>query len=261
VLTIGCLDPLGVGGVAADLRALAALRVHGAAALAAVGGEPLPVARIEAQLRQAFDALHVAAVKTGALGTPAVVEAVAAALTARALPLVVDPALAGRDGAPAAGPETVEAYRTCLLPLATVATPNMAEAALLAGSARAATLGQMRAQGEAIAALGPAHVVVSGGHGRAESATDILVSRDGGAVEMRAARLDSGGLAGLSATFAAAIAAHVARGEATLPAIQYAKLFVTGAIGAAGAYDTGPGPRAVNAFHRLWMAPPSHGEG
>ena len=71
---------------------------------------------------------------------------------------------------------------------------------------------------------------------------------------MGAERLDRAGLHGLSATFAAAIAANIARGDPAIQAVQYAKLFVTGAIAHADGYATGRGPRAVNAFHRMWMA-------
>lgn len=261
VLTIGALDPLGADGVAADLRACAALRVHGAAVIAALGIEPLPVAVLEDQLCAVLDEFDVAAIKTGALGSREAVEAVAAVLTGRALPLVIDPALAGRDGPPdgppAAEPETIEAYRTCLLPLATVATSNMAEAALLTGTAPGGTLGEMLRQGEALTALGCAQAVVSGGHGRAAFSTDILAAQGAAPVEMRGERFDREGLRGLSATFSAAIAANIARGDAPIPAIQYAKLFVTAAIANAESYAPARGPRPVNAFHRMWLAAPA----
>ncbi len=66
---------------------------------------------------------------------------------------------------------------------------------------------------------------------------------------------------GLSATFAAAIAANIARGDAAVQAVQYAKLFVTAAIANAGGYAIGRGPRPPNAFHRLWMVPAPLQEG
>jgi hydroxymethylpyrimidine/phosphomethylpyrimidine kinase len=261
VLTIGELDPLGAGGIAADLRAFAALRVHGACVPTSVAGpegEALPPALVERQIRRAFAELDIGAVKTGVAGPAALIEAVAATLAdCCAVPVVVDPCLAGRDG-PSAAREAADAAEACrarLLPLAAVVTANMAEAALLTGTARAGTLGEMLRQGEALVGLGCAHAVVSGGHGRAESATDILVVRDAAPVEMRAERLDREGLAGLSATFAAAIAANIARGDPAAPAVQYAKLFVTAAIANARGYATGRGPGAPNAFHRMWMAP------
>lgn len=267
VLTIGALDPLGADGIAADLRAFAALRVHGASVAASVAGpeeEAMSPALVERQIRRAFAELDIRAVKTGALGPAAVVEAVAATLAeccaaGRDVPIVADPSLAARDGAPAEA-AAVEAWRARLLPVATVATANLAEAALLTGTARAGTLGEMLRQGEALVALGAAHAVVSGGHGRAASSTDILVSRDARPVEMRAERLDREGLHGLSATFAAAIAANIARGDAVILAVQYAKLFVTGAIGDAERYAAGRGPRAANAFHRMWIRPTAEPE-
>lgn len=264
VLTIGEFDALGADGIAADLRAFAALRVHGASvptSIAGSEGEPLPPASVARQIRRAFAEFDIRAVKAGVPGPAALVETVAAALAECCadhpdVAIVVDPCLAALDGAPA-GDDLVEACRSHLLPLATVATPNMAEAALLTGTAGAGTLGDMLRQGEALVGLGCAHAVVSGGHGQAESATDILVGFGAAPVQMRAERLDRAGLQGLSATFAAAIAAGIARGDAAIPAVQYAKLFVTGAIANADGYATGRRPRALNAFHRMWMVPAS----
>ena len=255
VLTIGALDPLGVDGIAADLRAFAALRAHGAAVATAVAGEPLPAEVVERQLSLVLSEVEAAAVKTGLLGSRATVEAVAAALTGRGLPVIVDPSLVGREGGTPPDAGAVDAYRTCLLPLATVATPNLAEAALLTGTAPAGTLGEMLRQGEALVGLGCAHAVVSGGHGRAATSTDILVSHDAAPMQMNGERLDREGLGGLSATFAAAIAANIARGDAAIAAIEYAKLFVTAAIADAGGYAAGGSRRPVNAFHRMWLAP------
>jgi hydroxymethylpyrimidine/phosphomethylpyrimidine kinase len=255
VLTIGALDPLGVDGIAADLRGFAALRAHGAAVATAVAGEALPIEVVERQLALVLTGTELAAVKTGLLGSRATVEAVAAALTGRGVPVIVDPSLAGREGGEPPDAEAVEAYRTCLLPLATVATPNLAEAALLTGMAPAGTLGQMLRQGEALVGLGCAHAVVSGGHGHAATSTDILVSHDAAPMQMNGERLDREGLGGLSTTFAAAIAANIARGDPAVPAIEYAKLFVTAAIADAGTYAPARGPRPVNAFHRMWLVP------
>ena len=241
VLTVGALDPAGADGLAADLRTFAALGVHGAAAasLVASPAEPLCPSVVAAQIRTALDGGGVRAVKLGALGSAETARAVADALSGTGLPVVADPSLAGRDGA-APDPALVEAWRAAILPLAAVVTPNLAEAALLTGTPRAATRGEMTGQGDALVALGCAHAVVSGGHGQGETSTDILVSRGIAPLEMRADRLDRGAMRGLSATLASAVAAHLAHGTGSFEAIHFAKLFASSAIGEAERGEQGP---------------------
>ncbi len=271
VLTIGALDPLGADGVLADIRSFAALGVHGAASVTLVGAPArtfvhAPVARLDApppaaglvdaglvasQVAAVLAATTVAAVKLGALGSAATVRAVADALAACTAPVVADPSFAGRDGA-APDPALVAAWRDTLLPRAEVVTPNMAEAALLSGTARAATLGEMRRQGEALVALGCRHAVVSGGHGQGAHAVDILVSHDRPPLEMRGERLERGGMRGLSATLASAIAAHIAHGMPTAQAINHARLFVATALGAADSHGAGNGPLLAHQLYRMW---------
>lgn len=260
VLAIGGVDPSGTDGIAADLRTCAALGVHCAAAATLIavdnigwaGAEPLAAATVEAQIRAVLADLDVAAVKVGALGNAETVEAVAGVLKGCRIPVVADPCFARPGDAAVADEATVAAWRGSLLPLATAVTPNLAEAALLTGTERAATLGEMVRQGEAILDLGCPHAVVSGGHGRAASSTDILVSRIRAPLEMRGERFGRAGLRGLSATLATAIAAHLAHGLAVYNAIHVAKLFVSSAIGAAGQNGIGRGPQPVPQMHRMW---------
>ncbi|MCR1784207.1 bifunctional hydroxymethylpyrimidine kinase/phosphomethylpyrimidine kinase [Nocardioides carbamazepini] len=134
VLTIAGTDSGGAAGIAADLTTFAALGVHGACVVAAVTAQDttgvraihaVPYGIVEAQLDAVLEDLDPVAVKTGMLGTPDVVRLVADRCADRLL--VVDPVLVATSGAVLAPAAVVDAYRTHLLPVATVATPNEEE--------------------------------------------------------------------------------------------------------------------------------------
>jgi hydroxymethylpyrimidine/phosphomethylpyrimidine kinase len=253
VLTVGALDPVGADGLLADLRTFAALGVHGAAAVSLAGepAEPLAPTLVAGQVRAALAGGGVRAVKLGALGSAATAHAVADSLAGAGVPVIADPSLAGgQRGAP--NPELVEAWREAIPSLCLVVTPNLAEAATLTGRPHASTRGEMVEQGEALIALGCAHAVVSGGRGQGDTSTDVLVSRTIAPLEMRAGRLDRAGMRGLSATLAAAVAAHVAHGMGAFEAIHFAKLFVGTAIGEAERRPEGGPPQFPHQLARMW---------
>ncbi|WP_110239511.1 bifunctional hydroxymethylpyrimidine kinase/phosphomethylpyrimidine kinase [Nocardioides gilvus] len=173
VLTIASTDSGGAAGIAADLATIGHLGAHGACVVSAVtaqdttgvhGVHPVPVEVVEAQLDAVFGDLPVAAVKTGMLGSAAVVELVARRVRAAKVPLVVDPVLVATSGAVLGDVEVVQAYREHLLRVATVATPNADEAAALLGHD-----GSVRMLAHALAERGHP-VLVTGG----ESGSDWL---------------------------------------------------------------------------------------
>lgn len=144
VLAIAGTDSGGGAGIAADLATYAALGVHGTAVVTAVTAQdttgvhaihPVPLDVVVAQLDAVLGDLAPAVVKTGMLGTAEVAHLVAERVAERTTLLVVDPVLRATTGALLAGPELVEAYLSALLPVATVVTPNAAEARVLLGLA------------------------------------------------------------------------------------------------------------------------------
>ncbi|HLS19597.1 MAG TPA: bifunctional hydroxymethylpyrimidine kinase/phosphomethylpyrimidine kinase [Paracoccaceae bacterium] len=274
VLTIGALDPLGVDGIAADLRSLAALGVHGAPVVAEIrrSAAPIDVAGVIDQIGAVLRELPVAAVKLGALGSTETAHAVVGKLRGLEAPVIADPSFGslypgdapqdGREGERRADPEAaqrgadarlVAVWREAVLPIAGIITPNLAEAAALTRTNQAANRADMLAQAEALCARGAAHAIVSGGHGMAETSTDIIVSADGAMLEMRADRLERGTMRGLSAVLAAAIAAYVAHGNAPLRAAQMAKLFTSNAIAMADHPGGGTSVRIPHPLGRLWQ--------
>jgi hydroxymethylpyrimidine/phosphomethylpyrimidine kinase len=170
-LTIAGSDSGGGAGIQADLKAFAAAGAYGMSAIVAVTAQntvgvtavhEVPVDIVIAQMDAVFDDLGVDAVKTGMLGSRAVIDAVAGVLATRDVPLVVDPVLIATSGARLLAPDAADALVDRLFPLATVVTPNLAEAQALAG-----TDSTSKAElAERLVELGATAVIVTGGHGQ-----------------------------------------------------------------------------------------------
>lgn len=269
-LTVAGTDSGGGAGIAADLKTFAAHGVWGTCAVTAVTAQnTLGVAAVEvlrpeivaAQIAAVAGDLAVGAMKTGMLGDAAVVRAVAAAVEEWDLhPLVVDPVAVASAGGALLSPEGLEALRARLLPLADLLTPNLAEAAALAGWAETPSdRNGMERVAAALLERGPKAVLVTGGHLAGPECPD-LVLRPGSENELwtfgvdsshqkskrwfAGTRLHATGAHGTGCVLSAAITARLARGEDLVQAVEGAKAFVTAAI--AAGVDLGAGPGAVN---------------
>ena len=255
VLTIAGSDSGAGAGLQADLKTLAALGVYGSSVVTAVTAQntrgvadwlALPAALVAAQIEAVLEDIGADAVKTGMLANAEVINVVAAAMrSAPPAALVVDPVLAAKGGDPLVDDTAVAAYRADLLPLATVVTPNLPEAARLL-ERPVQSRSEMRQAARDIVALGCRAALVKGGHA-AGSAYDVLF--DGADFhtyeeERIATRNDHG----TGCTLASAIAAYLARGLSIPAAVGEAKQFVTGAL--RHAYAIGEGHSPVNHFWR-----------
>jgi hydroxymethylpyrimidine/phosphomethylpyrimidine kinase len=256
-LTIAGTDSGGGAGIAADLKTFAAHGVWGTCAVTAVTAQNtvlvgqihrVPPLVVSAQIGAVVTDIGVSATKTGMLGEAVVVNAVAAAVEEWGLhPLVVDPIAVSTTGARLATSGGVACVRNRLLPLADLVTPNLAEAAALAHWADPpADRAEMERLAFAVLELGPAAVLVTGGHLPGPEAADLLVTRDGGSQRhwFSGPRLDSPNTHGTGCVLSAAITARLARGDDLVQAIEGAKDFVTAAI--AAGVRLGAGPGAVN---------------
>lgn len=252
-LTIAGTDSGGGAGIAADLKTFAAHGVWGTCAVTAVTAqntvavsraEVLPAPLVTAQIAAVADDFEIRAAKTGMLGGPEVVAAVAEAVGAWNLhPLVVDPVAVATSGATLISAGGLAVLRDRLVPLADVVTPNLAEAAALAGWSNApANRTGTEEVGRAVLALGPAAVLVTGGHLRDTGAADLLLRSDGEARWFEGPRLESRNTHGTGCVLSAAITARLARGEDLVQAVEGAKDFVTAAIAAGVELGAGPGP-------------------
>ncbi|MEU9129163.1 bifunctional hydroxymethylpyrimidine kinase/phosphomethylpyrimidine kinase [Kitasatospora sp. NPDC048540] len=249
VLTVAGSDSGGGAGIQADLKAMLALGVHGMSVITAVTAQnslgvqgywELPAEAVRAQFRSVVDDIGVQAVKTGMLASVELVATVSELLAGVGAPVVVDPVGVSKHGDALLAAEAVATVRELLLPVATLATPNLHEVTQLTGIEVGGER-DMRAAAEALLALGPGWVLVKGGH-LAGDAADLLVGADGGEHWYRAPRYDNRHTHGTGCTLASSIAAELAKGAAVPDAVAAAKEYITGAIAAGFALGAGIGP-------------------
>ncbi len=226
-LSIAGSDSGGGAGIQADLKAFAAAGVHGTTAITALTAqntvgvsavETVSPAMIGAQVRAVAEDLGVDAVKIGMLGDAATIAVVAELLDGLppGTPVVHDPVMVSESGARLLPADAVEALRTQILPRATVITPNLAEARVLAGDEALDGAPLVRA----LHALGPAYVVVTGGH--RDSASDLFY--DGIALtELPGERHPDGAAHGSGCTHSSTLAARLALGDDPLAAARRAR--------------------------------------
>lgn len=249
VLIIAGSDSGGGAGIQADLKTVSALGAFGMTAITALtaqnttgvyGVVEIDPKFVVKQIEACVSDIGCDAVKTGMLSSTAIIDAVAAAISDHKLgPVVVDPVMIAKSGAPLLKPDAIEAFKTKLLPLAVVLTPNLHEAGALTGR-EIKTLAQMKEVARVIRDLGPENVVVKGGH-LENIAADILYNGDE-FIEFRAERIDTRNTHGTGCIFASAIAANLAHKKTVRESVTAAKQFITAAIRAGLAIGKGYGP-------------------
>jgi hydroxymethylpyrimidine/phosphomethylpyrimidine kinase len=254
VLSIAGSDSGGGAGIQADLKAFARCGVHGMTAITAITAqntvevravEAVSPAAILAQVLAVAEDIGVDAVKVGMLGDAATIDAVAQALAElpEATPVVVDPVMVAESGARLLAKDAEAALVARILPLATVVTPNLGEARVLAGAA-APPDADPETLARAVHALGPEFVVVTGGH--REEATDVFYDgRD--VVPIPGERHPDGAAHGSGCTHSSALAAHLALGFTPLEAARAARRVASDAV-RDGLRDIGRGPGPVDAL-------------
>ena len=256
VLTIAGSDSIAGAGIQADLKTFAALGVYGTSAITAVTSQntagvadvfAVPAEVVGSQIARIAEDVTLAAIKTGMLATTDIVMTVVGSVSRLRRPnLVVDPVLAASAGNQRTllVPEAVSIVTSRLLPLASVVTPNVAEASALSGIG-VHSRETAREAAKRIFDYGPKAVIVKGGHLEGPHAVDLLF--DGRAfTEFSAPRSLNGAVHGTGCTFASAIAAGLALGDDMHAAVDRAKRYVTGAI--EHAIVVGRGARVLNHF-------------
>jgi hydroxymethylpyrimidine/phosphomethylpyrimidine kinase len=247
-LTIAGSDASGGAGIQADLKTFHQFGVYGEAAITlltvqnTVGVsrvECMPADLVTEQIRAAIADIPPAAAKTGALGNREIIEAVAKLAAEFRFPLVVDPVLVSKHGASLLAAEDVGILKSQLLPRAYLVTPNLEEAALLAGM-DVRDVASMRAAAEKILSFGAQAVLVKGGHLKGD-AMDVLLYR-GEWTEFTAPRIETRHTHGTGCTYSAAITASLAAGDDLRTAIQRAKRYITEAIRTNPGLGSGSGP-------------------
>ncbi len=252
-MTIAGSDPSGGAGIQADLKTFHQHGVYGTSVITLLtvqntqkvdAVEILKPEFILAQLDAVTQDIPPAAAKTGALGSAGVIEVVAERAADFSFPLVVDPVMVSKHGAALLDRDAADLLRRKLLPCAFLVTPNLPEAAELAGF-DVIDQASMEKAAATIARLGPKSVLVKGGH-LTGHAVDVLWS-DGEIYRFFSERIESKDTHGTGCVFAAAITARLARGQELRSAIKGAKAFVTQAIRTNPGLGRGCGPTNLHA--------------
>jgi hydroxymethylpyrimidine/phosphomethylpyrimidine kinase len=260
-LTIAGSDSSGGAGIQADLKTFAALGVYGASAITALtaqntksvtGIHPVPPEFVGAQIDAVFGDLAVGAVKIGMVAQFSVIEAIVASLKRWAPEhIVLDPVMVATSGHRLLNPGAVEALRRQLIPIASIITPNLPEAAALLDEAIATGEAAIKSQGRKLLALGCPAVLIKGGHGEGSESVDYLVRADG-IIALPAPRVATKNTHGTGCSLSSAIAAGLAKGEPLESAVRNAKAFVSAAIAQADLFAVGHGHGPVHHFHRFY---------
>ena len=257
-LTIAGSDSSGGAGIQADLKTFAALGVYGASVITALTAQntrgvsaihDVPADFIRAQLDSVMSDLAVDAVKIGMVSQPEAIAAIVEGLL-RWKPhhIVLDPVMVATSGDGLLAPDAIDLLRQRLIPLASVVTPNLPEAAALLDMPIALTEPDMERQGKTLLALGCPAVLIKGGHGEGTESVDFLVT-ESSVVRLAAPRVATRNTHGTGCSLSSAVAAGLAKGEDLETAVRHAKAYVSAAIAASDRLTVGSGHGPIHHFH------------
>lgn len=259
ILSIAGSDPSGGAGIQADLKAISANGGYAMAAITALtvqntcgvrDAQLIAPGFVADQVRALFDDIRVDAVKIGMLGDAAITEAVADVLAGRGVPVVLDPVMVAKGGDRLLAPEAVAALRDRLVPLATVITPNLPEAADLLDGPQATSRPDMVRQAEALLGLGCGAVLLKGGHLEGRDSPDLFLSPET-CHWLEGDRVPTGNTHGTGCTLSSALATQLARLGDPLAACEAAKRYIGGAIRGASELSVGQGHGPTDHFFAL----------
>lgn len=238
MVTIAGSDPSGGAGIQADLKTATALGAYGASVLTALtaqnttgvtGIHPVPADFVGQQLDAVLDDLDVRAIKIGMLGDAQVIRAIAARLRDRPdIPVVLDPVMVATSGDRLVPDTAIGAIVEELVPLTDLVTPNLPEAAVLAGI-DVRSVDDFEPAGRAVLERGARSVLIKGGHLEGDEVVDLLISADG-AGRLVNDRIDTPNTHGTGCTLSAAIAARLALGDAMADAVVAARAYLQRAL-------------------------------
>jgi hydroxymethylpyrimidine/phosphomethylpyrimidine kinase len=260
-LTIAGTDPSGGAGIQADLKTFSALGAYGCSVITALVAQNTrgvqSVYRIEpdfvaAQLDSVFSDVRIDTTKIGMLAETDIVEAVAERLRRYQVQnVVLDTVMLAKSGDPLLSPSAVTALRQHLLPLVSLITPNLPEAAALLDVPHARNEREMHEQGQALLALGCEAVLIKGGHLDNDESPDWLFTRNG-TERFTAPRIKTKNTHGTGCTLSAALAALRPRHADWASTVNEAKRWLSAALAQADTLEVGHGIGPVHHFHAWW---------
>ena len=259
-LTIAGSDPSGGAGIQADLKAFSALGAYGMSVITALtaqstqgvnGVHAIPSQFIEAQFNTLYQDIHIDSVKIGMLMNKEIVTSVAQLLNDNPIAnIVLDTVMIAKGGHPLLKADAISAIRDLLLPLATIITPNLPEAAALLDCSEAKNEEQMQQQGYELLKLGCQAVLMKGGHLPSQESPDYLITRNN-IIRMTSPRIATRNTHGTGCTLSAAIAALLPKHHLE-DAIKHAKNYLQGAIEHADSLKIGKGIGPTHHFYQWW---------
>ena len=263
VLTIAGTDPSGGAGIQADIKAISALGAYACAAVTAVVAQNTQGVRsfraldpgfVAEQIDAVLDDVRIDAVKIGMIANAEIAQAVADRLRHHgARNIVLDPVMVAKSGHPLLDPAAVAVVRETLVPMASVITPNLPEAAVLLGREDDWTVAAMTAALPDLGKLGSDYVLLKGGHLAGEDSTDLLSGPEG-TQSLSAPRIATTNDHGTGCTLSSAIAALLPH-HGMPEAVARAKAYLHAALAQSDRLDVGQGHGPVHHFHALWPAP------
>ncbi|QLG87946.1 bifunctional hydroxymethylpyrimidine kinase/phosphomethylpyrimidine kinase [Chitinibacter bivalviorum] len=260
-LTIAGSDSGGGAGIQADLKTFSALGAYGMSVITALTAQntqgvhavhPVPPEFIAAQCDAVFSDIRVDAVKMGMLANAEIIHAVAESLRKyQPRYVVLDTVMIAKGGHALLDPAAVDALRRELLPLASIITPNLPEAAALLECSEAQSEEQMREQGRALLAAGAKAVLMKGGHLAGEQCPDWLITPE---LELNfpALRIATRHTHGTGCTLSAALTALRPQRVDWESTVRDAKAWLLQAITHAEKLQVGQGIGPVHHFHQWW---------
>lgn len=260
-LTIAGTDPSGGAGVQADLKTFSALRAYGTSVMTALVAQntrgvqsvhELPCTFVAAQLSSVLSDVSIDSAKIGMLFSQKVITVVAQALKQYSIPhVVLDTVMIAKSGDPLLLSDAVDVIRYELLPLVSLITPNLSEAAALLDKSIAKTETEMVSQGQELTKMGCQAVLIKGGHLGGNESPDWLITPEG---EWRftSARIDTRHTHGTGCTLSAALAALRPRFNSWQETIPKAKAYLQAALEQADSLEVGAGVGPVHHFHAWW---------
>ncbi|MTI14605.1 bifunctional hydroxymethylpyrimidine kinase/phosphomethylpyrimidine kinase [Sansalvadorimonas verongulae] len=264
-LTIAGSDSGGGAGIQADLKAFSALGAYGCSVITALTAQNTQGVQgifdttpefVRMQMDSVFSDLTVNAVKIGMLSQEPMIRAVAEGLDAHSVELlVVDPVMVATSGDKLLQDNAINTLKECLIPKATVITPNLPEAAVLLDTKVPESIEEMAAMVEPLLALGSRAVLIKGGHLGSEESVDLF--HDGEKLHrLTSPRYPTENTHGTGCTLSSAITALLAQGVELTEAVKQAKDYIAQAIAHADELDIGSGHGPVHHFHALWKNKP-----
>jgi len=261
-LTIAGSDSGGGAGIQADLKTFSALGCYGMTVITALtaqntvsvtGIQAVPPEFIALQMDAVMTDIGADAVKIGMLHSPEVIQVVAGCLQKYdCSAIVLDPVMVTRNGDKLLQDDAVQALKESLFPMATVITPNLAEASILLGR-EVTEISQMADACRDLAALGCDRVFLKGGALEGTISVDLLYERESGEIlELESPRIETPNSHGTGCTVSSAITACLAKGMELSAAVREAKKYIDGALQGGADMKIGTGHGPVHHFHKWW---------